>query len=139
MTESHLRVSTQDYITTVTINRPEKRNALTYDLFRDLQATLPKLANDPQTRVVVIRGAGKRAFSAGMDLTEVLEGVAKDPAAPLDHELIHGALHAVETHPNPVIAMVNGDALAGGCDDRGLVRAGGCRLSWRNIGDGVRH
>ena len=116
MTESSLRVDTQHYITTVTLNRPEKRNALTYDMFRGIQSLMPQLAADPATRVVVIRGAGTRAFSSGMDLNEVLDGVAKDPAAPLDHELIHGAMQALEQHPNPVIAMVNGDAYAGGCE-----------------------
>lgn len=116
MTESSLQIETQDYITTITLNRPEKRNALTYDMFREIQSVMPQLADDPATRVVVIRGAGTRAFSSGMDLNEVLDGVAKDPTAPLDHELIHGAMQAVEEHPNPVIAMVNGDAFAGGCE-----------------------
>lgn len=116
MTTPHLLVSTQDYVTTLTLNRPEKRNALTYDLLRDLQATLAQLADDPHTRVVVLRGAGERAFSAGLDLSSVLTGVTESPQAPLDHELIHAAMQAVEAHPHPVIAMLNGDALAGGCE-----------------------
>ncbi len=116
MTTSQVCVDSHDYITTVTINRPEKRNALTYDLFRALQSTMQRLGDDPQTRVVVIRGAGTRAFSAGMDLSDVLTGIRERPEAPLDHELIHGAMQAVEAHPNPVIAMINGDAFAGGCE-----------------------
>ena len=116
MSESHLGVATENYVTTVTINRPEKRNALTYALLRDLQALMPTLADDPQTRVVVIRGAGTRAFSSGMDLNDVLQGVDRDAAAPLDHDVVHGAMQAVEEHPNPVIAMMNGDAFAGGCE-----------------------
>lgn len=116
MTASQVGIDTQDYITTVTINRPEKRNALTYDLFRAIQSTMERLADDPQTRVVVLRGAGTRAFSAGMDLGDVLTGIKERPEAPLDHELIHGAMLAVEAHPNPVIAMINGDAFAGGCE-----------------------
>ena len=51
MTDAHLGITTENYVTTVTINRPEKRNALTYALLRDLQALMPQLANDPQTRV----------------------------------------------------------------------------------------
>ncbi|MDH3602845.1 MAG: enoyl-CoA hydratase/isomerase family protein, partial [Candidatus Tectomicrobia bacterium] len=116
MTESHLGIATKNHVTTVTINRPEKRNALTYRLLRDLQTLMPQLADDSQTRVVVLRGAGTRAFSSGMDLNDVLQGVARDAAAPLDHELVHGAMQAVEEHPNPVIAMINGDAFAGGCE-----------------------
>ena len=116
MAEQHLLVSTRDYVTTLTINRPEKRNALTYALLRDLKATLETIADDPHTRVVVLRGAGERAFSSGLDLGSVLSGVTERPEAPIDHELIHTAMHAVEAHPNPVIAMLNGDAFAGGCE-----------------------
>lgn len=66
------------------MHRPEKRNALTYALCRDLQALMPQLADDPQTRVVVRRGAGTRAFSSGMDVHDVLHGVSRDGAAPRD-------------------------------------------------------
>jgi enoyl-CoA hydratase/carnithine racemase len=45
MTDSHLGIATENYVTTVTINRPEKRNALTYALLRDLQALMPQLAD----------------------------------------------------------------------------------------------
>lgn len=116
MSAQHLQVTTQDYVTTVSINRPEKRNALTYALLRDLTTLMQELADDANTRVVVLRGAGERSFSAGLDLKEVLAGVATNPAAPLNQPVIHGAMQAVEQHPNPVIAMVNGDALAGGCE-----------------------
>jgi len=116
MAEEYLIVTTRDYVTMLTINRPEKRNAMTYDFFRILKETLENLADDPGTRVVVLRGAGDLAFSSGMDLENVLNGVTKHPKAPLNHELIHTAMHAVETHPNPVIAMINGDAFAGGCE-----------------------
>jgi enoyl-CoA hydratase len=115
MTE-HLLVSTQNYVTTLTLNRPEKRNALTYALLQDLKRTLETLADDPRTRVVVLRGAGERAFSSGLDLGSVLTGVTERPEAPIDHELIRTAMRAVEEHPNPVIAMLNGDAFAGGCE-----------------------
>jgi enoyl-CoA hydratase len=116
MAEQHLVVTTRDYVTTLTINRPQKRNALTYELLQDLKATLARMADDPHTRVVVLRGAGERAFSSGLDLSSVLSGVTEHPEAPIDHELIHGSMHAVEVHPNPVIAMLNGDAFAGGCE-----------------------
>jgi enoyl-CoA hydratase/carnithine racemase len=116
MSAPQVQVTTQDYVTTVCINRPEKRNALTYALLRDLTALLAELADDPGTRVVVLRGAGERSFSAGLDLQEVLAGVATSPAAPLDQATIQSAMQAVEQHPNPIIAMINGDALAGGCE-----------------------
>jgi enoyl-CoA hydratase len=116
MAEHDLILTTRDYITMLTINRPEKRNAITYDMFRALKETLESLSDDPDTRVVVLRGAGDLAFSSGMDLGNVLAGVTNQPKAPLDRDLIHSTMHAVETHPNPVIAMINGDAFAGGCE-----------------------
>ena len=116
MVEQHLIVTTSDYITTLTINRPEKRNAMTYDMLQTLKETVENLANDPHTRVLVLRGTGDRAFSSGLDLNSVLTRVTDRPNAPLDHDLIHTAMQAVEVHPNPVIAMINGDAFAGGCE-----------------------
>ena len=116
MAEKDLQVSTRNFVTLLTINRPHKRNALTYELLRTLKETLEGLADDQGTRVVVLRGAGERSFSSGMDLNSILEDVKGRPASPLDHELIHTAMQAVEVHPNPVIALINGDALAGGCE-----------------------
>ncbi len=116
MVEQNLIVSTSDYITTLTINRPEKRNALTYDMLQTLKETVENLDNDPNTRVLVLRGAGDKAFSSGLDLNSVLTRVTDRPEAPLDQDLIHTAMQAVEVHPNPVIAMINGDAFAGGCE-----------------------
>jgi enoyl-CoA hydratase len=81
-----------------------------------LKETLEYLADDPDTRVVVVCGAGDAAFSSGLDLKGVLTRVTGRPDAPLEHDLIHTAMHAVEVHPNPVIAMINGVALAGGCE-----------------------
>jgi len=116
MADHDLQVSTGNYVSVLTINRPHKRNALTYELLRTLKGTMESLADDQGTRVVVLRGAGDRSFSSGMDLNSILEDVKGRPASPLDHELIHAAMQAVEVHPNPVIAMINGDALAGGCE-----------------------
>ena len=116
MNDQHLIVTTHDYITMVTINRPEKRNAMTYDLLHSLKDTLEGLVEDPLTRVVVLRGAGERAFSAGMDLNSVLTGITERTQSPIHDDPIPTTMHAVEAHPNPVIAMINGDAFAGGCE-----------------------
>jgi enoyl-CoA hydratase len=116
MADQDLQVYTSDYVTVLTINRPDKRNALTYELLRTLKETLEGLADAQDTRVVVLRGAGERSFSSGMDLNCILKDIKERPTAPLDHELITQAMQAVEMHPNPVIAMINGDALAGGCE-----------------------
>jgi enoyl-CoA hydratase len=116
MAEKDLQVSTRNYVTVLTINRPNKRNALTYELLGTLKGTLETLGDDQLTRVVILRGMGERSFSSGMDLNSILADVKGRPAAPREHELIHTAMRAIEVHPNPVIAMINGDALAGGCE-----------------------
>ena len=74
---------------------------MTYDMLQTLKETVENLADDPHTRVLVLRGAGDRAFSSGLDLNSVLTRVTDRPNAPLDHDLIHTAMQAVEVHPNP--------------------------------------
>ena len=73
--------STKDHVTRITMNRPESRNALSPELVRELVEALERAKADPDTRVVVIQGAGEDAFSIGGDL-------ASDhlpPASPLEH------------------------------------------------------
>lgn len=92
-------------VRTVLLNRPEKRNALDGDMMEELKAVF---ATPPATseRVAVIRGAGP-AFCAGLDM----KWRAKNPQG---ESGIEHMLHAVETYPLPVVAVVHGDAIAGG-------------------------
>ena len=64
-----LLVEDRDGVATLTLNRPDARNALNQTVIRELGAALAALDGDPEARVVVIRGAGERAFCAGADLT----------------------------------------------------------------------
>jgi enoyl-CoA hydratase/carnithine racemase len=96
----------------ITLNRPEKRNALSLDLMQELIAALHHASAQPQTRAIVIDGAGP-AFSAGHDLSEMID---RDQAF-LD-ELFTTCTVMMETiHelPQPVIAKVHGIATAAGC------------------------
>jgi enoyl-CoA hydratase/carnithine racemase len=101
-----------DHIATITLNRPEKRNALNSAALQELSATVAGLEHQPEVRVVVIRGAGK-AFSAGRDLREMGQQQAAGGALPVD---IVKVFHQIEALRHPTIAMVHGDALAGGCE-----------------------
>src|SRR5262245_62192041 len=65
---SVLLVEKKDGVATVTLNRPDRMNSLTTPMLQQLAAALPELADDPEVRVVVLTGAGERAFSAGADL-----------------------------------------------------------------------
>ena len=114
MSEPVLFVEVAEGVARVTLNRPEVRNALNEVLLRELEATLRRLEDDPDARVVVLRGAGERAFCAGADLKRVA-----DRGTTLEARESFGGLARILEHMarmrTPVIAQVHGYALAGGC------------------------
>ena len=110
-----LLVEARGPIRTITINRPEQRNSLPPAGWFHLRDALQELAADREARVVVLRGAGGRAFSSGYDINALRELedegiVLSTPADPFEV-----ALAAVVEHPLPIIAMVGGFAVGGGC------------------------
>lgn len=109
MTELVL-VDTAAGIATVTLNRPEKRNALSFELRRELAATFEALGADPDVAVVLVTGAGS-AFCAGMDRTQFGGDEANRRAIWDTSAVLFETLTAL---PRPVIAAVNGPALGGG-------------------------
>jgi enoyl-CoA hydratase/carnithine racemase len=100
-----VRVSSGGPVRTVTLARAEKRNALDAQMLKELTRAFAA-APPPAERVTVIRAEGP-VFCAGLDLRERSSGAVKTPA-------IEAMLHAVETYPLPVVAVVQGDAIAGG-------------------------
>lgn len=110
-----VRVEKKDRVSTLTLNRPEKRNALNARVVHDLSAALDEVAADDGIRVVVLTGAGK-AFSAGADLA-ALQALGKASATEnlADSERLARLYKQIYTHPKPVIAKINGHAIAGGC------------------------
>lgn len=101
-----------DEVATVTLNRPDKRNAMNAALLSGLRAAFDALDARRDVRVVVVRGAGP-AFCAGMDLREMeaQRGAVGDPDAS-----VVAVLRRVEASRHPTIALVHGDAIAGGCE-----------------------
>lgn len=97
----------------LTLNRPEKRNALHPDLIAKLTSTLEAAAENPDVNVLIITGAGK-SFCAGLDLGVVLESSFQDKVAYL--ESVFGMFQQIYTQPQPVVAAINGPAIAGGFD-----------------------
>jgi enoyl-CoA hydratase/carnithine racemase len=117
-----LLVDVKDAVATVTLNRPEVRNALNATLIRELEQALAALEADQAARVIVLEGAGDKAFCAGADL----KGVGDRGTTLQARESFGGLariLEAMARMKTPVIAKVHGFALAGGC---GL--AAGCDI-----------
>jgi enoyl-CoA hydratase len=105
----------------LTLNRPEKRNALNRELLDALGAAFAELESDDDVRVIVLTGAGDRAFSAGMDLAEFASGggggqsVAEQADAPAADE-VDPTRHQIISweYPKPIVAALNGATVAGG-------------------------
>ena len=114
MSYEALLVDVKDGIASVTLNRPEVRNALNATLIRELEEALAELEADPAARVIVLSGAGDKAFCAGADL----KGVGERGTTLQARESFGGLariLEAMARMKTPVIAKVHGFALAGGC------------------------
>jgi enoyl-CoA hydratase len=107
-----------DGIALVTLNRPERLNALNYALIDRLMAALDAIETDDSVRAVILTGAGERAFSAGADIHEFSGSIRQGPSAAVQNFVRRGqAMTArLEAFRKPVIAAVNGLAFGGGCE-----------------------
>jgi 2-(1,2-epoxy-1,2-dihydrophenyl)acetyl-CoA isomerase len=117
MTYQHVLFEIDDAIATITLNRPERLNALNYALKDDVLTALHAVAKDEAVRVVIITGSG-RAFCAGADLQNVLrQGLDMDPVT-REQEAVRGfneLVRVMRQLEKPIIAAVNGVAVGGGC------------------------
>jgi enoyl-CoA hydratase len=101
-------------LATVTINRPDKLNALSAQVLRDLDAAMRFAAEDDAVRGVVITGAGEKSFVAGADIGQ-FDGLSPEGAVELARSG-QGVFGQIEAMRKPVVAAVNGFALGGGCE-----------------------
>ncbi|MDO8672044.1 MAG: enoyl-CoA hydratase/isomerase family protein, partial [Dehalococcoidia bacterium] len=114
MSQDSVLVRKEGGICTVTLNRPERRNAFAPEMMHRLGDVIHSIDHDGETRVVVLRGAGRQAFSSGRDI----EGFKSEPTVADE-----AASTAIESCPCPVLAMIYGYAIGGG-----LVLALGCDM-----------
>lgn len=112
MEYQHIVVERSDGIATLTLNRPDRRNALSLDMMTEVTAALTQLGTEPSVKAVVIAGAGP-AFSAGHDLGELVD------REPLFYQKLFDActvmMLKIHDIPQPVVAKVHGIATAAGC------------------------
>jgi len=114
MSESLLLVEREDQIAILTLNRPQVMNSFNFDMLRALRDQVETLRFDPDVRVVIITGAGDRAFCAGADLKE---RATLSPVQVKEYIFtIRNLFTTIEQLPKPVIAAVNGYALGGGLE-----------------------
>jgi enoyl-CoA hydratase/carnithine racemase len=102
-------------VATLTINRPDRLNALTYAMFTRLPGLLAEVAAMDGIRVLVLRGAGRKAFSAGADISEFETTRSTPEQAAAHDDAVLKAEEALATFPAPTIAAVHGHCYGGGC------------------------
>ncbi len=117
MSEGNFIIEEQKHICKITINRSERRNSFTLSMWKEFTEIMHGLNEKEHIRVAIIRGAGEKAFSSGIDLAE-LASTGRSITDPSSWEEIgiEKAMHSITEFRYPVIAMVNGYAIAGGCE-----------------------
>lgn len=111
-----LLARTEDGIGWLTLNQPEKRNALSLVMWRDLPRVMAHFAADPDARVVVVHGAGDKAFSAGADISEFGTVRATPDDRKAYDETVAAAFDAMRNLPKLSIAMIDGVCVGGGAE-----------------------
>ena len=114
MTYENLLYERKDQIGYVTFNRPKVLNALNRKMMEELGALLARACEDAEVRVLILTGAGEKAFVAGADINELAQ---RTPVDGKDFSIFgQGVFRMLETLGKPSIAAINGFALGGGCE-----------------------
>lgn len=106
--------SLENEIFIVTVNRPDKMNALNKDVMTDLDAVVNEIKNNSEIKAAIITGAGQKAFVAGADISEFI-GLSKEEGMQLAKNG-QDIFFKIENCSKPIVAAVNGFALGGGCE-----------------------
>jgi len=112
--QQYIQIERKEDIAIVRVNRPEKLNAMNIDTIKEMGNVMDQLDKDDSIKVVIVTGAGEKAFSAGADI----EYMSKISALEAEQYALtgHATLNKIENLSKPVIAAVNGYALGGGCE-----------------------
>ena len=116
MASELVRISRDGAIATVVLNRPEKLNALTKPMWRELGESVGALSSDEDLRCIILRGAGEKAFSPGNDIGEFATERANKAQAIAYGHVMHATLQALADCRHPVVAQIHGVCVGGGLE-----------------------
>ena len=114
-----LKIEKTDSIGTLILNQANKRNAISFEMWRDFPKAMAKLEADPDVRVIVLTGAGDKAFSAGADISEFGEYRSTPKQRALYSEYEHATTSSLRNSPKFVIARIDGVCVGGGAEVAG--------------------
>src|SRR5512138_3044120 len=111
-----IQVAREGAIATVVINRADKLNALTRDMWRELGESVEALSRDEDVRCIVLRGAGEKAFSPGNDIGE-FETQRSNKAQAVDYgRTMHRTAEQIASCRHPIVAQIHGICVGGGLE-----------------------
>jgi len=116
MPEDTILVGRDDFVATVTLNRPAKLNAMTKPMWKRLGEVMEDLSADDGLRCVVLRGAGGKSFSPGNDISEFETDRSNAAQAKAYGEILHRTLTALKTCRHPTLALIEGICVGGGME-----------------------
>ena len=128
MSDGEVRLVRDGAVATVLFDRPQARNAMTWQMYEGLAAACAELSKDPSVRVAVLRGVGGKAFIAGTDIAQFLEFTTAEQGVAYEAKM-EAYLGALEALPMPTLAVIEGWAIGGGlaiaaCCDLRIATAG---------------
>lgn len=115
-----INLAVEGEIATLTLNNPDKLNAINLAMWQQLSANMASISADSGIRCVVLRGAGDQAFAAGGDLEEFVTGRATLEQALHYHGEVAKALNAIADCPHPTVALIKGACIGGGLEIAGV-------------------
>lgn len=110
----HIQETLRDGIATLTISNPARRNAMTLAMWRQLAASLARLREAPDLRVLALTGAGSQAFVSGADISEFDQARDSAEAAAVYNQAVAEAQDALARFPAPTVALIQGACMGGG-------------------------
>jgi enoyl-CoA hydratase len=110
----NLMLEVKDGLAILTVNRPDKLNALNNEVMKEIKAAFEHIRDNDEIKAVIVTGAGEKAFVAGADITEI--HTLDESSGAYFAQVGHDIFTLIEKLPKPVIAAVNGFALGGGCE-----------------------